>query len=264
MSSYVAIGSVCWDVVEGESERRLGGSVLFASRVAVAAGWDAHIVTSGTAELEEALRRALPDVKITVQRSAHDTVMAFSRLVALGPQAVPTVADPIDVSAVDLADAADVVHLAPIMDEVTPALVDQVPEGGFVGITPQGLLRTVDPATRALLHRGDLDAWWAPHVSAAVVSEEEFEIVTDPAALRSMTLAVTRGDRGCMGWSDGIDVDLPGIAVPDVAAVGTIGAGDVFAASFFIALASRVPFPEALDRANRTAASHVGGSLRLS
>ena len=77
MSTYLAVGSVCWDVVDGSDERRLGGSVLFASRVARAAGWDARIVTSGTAELEATLAAELPDVELVVQRSPVDTVMAF-------------------------------------------------------------------------------------------------------------------------------------------------------------------------------------------
>ncbi|MCB1039518.1 MAG: hypothetical protein KDA94_08325, partial [Acidimicrobiales bacterium] len=68
MSTYLAIGSVCWDEVpvEGGVDRRLGGSVLFASRVALEAGWDVHVVTSGTDDLAAAARAALPGVRVTV------------------------------------------------------------------------------------------------------------------------------------------------------------------------------------------------------
>lgn len=261
MSTYVAIGSVCWDVVPGDPEPRLGGSVLFASRVAVAAGWEAHVVTSGTARLEDALRAALPDVQITVQRSAEDTVMAFSEQADLGPQAVPTVADPIDVSFMDLADgAAEVVHLAPIMGEVTPELVAQLAGAPFVGITPQGLLRTREAGTGRLLRLPDLDAWWAPQVHAAVVSEEEYALVADPACLSELSLAVTRGERGCEGRLGAEVVDVAGIDLAEVSPVGTIGAGDVFAAAFFLSLASGALFADALHQANRTAAAHVGGT----
>ncbi len=259
MSTYVAIGSVCWDVVEGSPDARLGGSVLFASQVAVAAGWEAHLVTSGTEELERALRAALPEVKITVQRSATDTVMAFSEHAELGPQAVPTRAEPIDVSLVDLGPDVQVVHLAPIMGEVTPAMVAAVQGARFVGITPQGLLRATDPDTHALLRLPNLDAWWASHVHAAVLSEEEYALVADPGVFAPLALAVTRGERGCVGYQGDHVVEVAGIDLGPVPPVGTIGAGDVFAAGFFLALAGGASFYDALHQANRTAAAHVGG-----
>jgi len=262
VSTYVAVGSVCWDQVEGDDRRRLGGSVLFSSRVALGAGWDAHIVTSGTAELERALREAMPDVKVTVQRSATDTVMWFPRDAAVGPQAVPTVAEPLDLtrSPVDLA-AADVVHLAPIMGEVTPDLIAQVDGCRFVGITPQGLLRTRDPISHGL---GLVDApspWWAPGADAVVLSESEFARLAGLPGIAAddRAVAVTRGERGCFGARGDESVDLAGIPVDEVSATGTIGAGDVFAAALFLALAEGDAFADAMDRANHRAAAHVAG-----
>ena len=70
---------------------------------------------------------------------------------------------------------------------------------------------------------------------------------------------MTRGERGCIGWCDDDVVDLPGIALDAISPTGTIGAGDVFASALFLALAEGKPFPEAMDRANRQAAAHVGG-----
>jgi hypothetical protein len=263
VSTYLAVGSVCWDVVEGSDEARLGGSVLFASRVAQAAGWQATVITSGTAGLEEALRRALPGIEVVVQRSAEDTVMWFPAAADLGPQAVPTVADPIDLGAGlggrAVAEGVDVVHLAPIMGEVTPELVGQVRGAPFVGITPQGLLRHREPGTGRLLRRPDLDAWWAGDVRAAVLSEDEHALVAEPSSLDGIALAITRGERGCTGRSRGEEVDVAGIELASVSPVGTIGAGDVFAAAFFLSLASATPFRAALEHANRSAADHVGG-----
>jgi sugar/nucleoside kinase (ribokinase family) len=62
-----------------------------------------------------------------------------------------------------------------------------------------------------------------------------------------------------MGWCDDEVVDLPGIPLDAIAQTGTIGAGDVFARSLFLGLAEGLPFADAMDRANRTAAAHVGG-----
>lgn len=258
MSTYLAVGSVCWDVVEGEAERRLGGSVLFASRVALAAGWDAHVITSGTAELEQALRDALPGVQVTVQRSDADTLMWFSEQADLGPQRVPAVADPVAPELVAPHLGAEVVHLAPILGEVTPELVAAARAARFVGITPQGLLRHLDPIDARLLRRPDLDPWWASEVDAVVLSEDEHALLADPHALDALPVAITRGERGCLGRFGAQEVDVPGVALAHVDPTGTIGAGDVFAAAYLLALAEGLPFADALGRANATAAAHVG------
>ena len=261
MSTYVAIGSVCWDVVEGDDAPRLGGSVLFASRVAQAAGWDAHVITSGTAELEAAVREALPGVEVTVQPSEHDTVMSFSRHADLGPRSVPTVADPIDLARSSISVAgADVVHLAPIMGEVTMQTIDQVAGARFVGITPQGMLRTRDAGTHRLGLLAQPGTWWAEGTHAVVLSESEYDRIADPLVTATRALAVTRGEHGCFGACGDESVDLPGIALDAISPTGTIGAGDVFAAALFLALADGAPFGEAMDRANRRAAAHVGGT----
>ena len=262
MSRYVAIGSVCWDVVEGEDAPRLGGSVLFAGRVAQEAGWDVEVITSGTAELEAAVRAALPDVEVTVQRSAHDTVMAFGAQADLGPQRVPTVADPIDLVRLGRDHAeGDVVHLAPIMGEVTPELIAQLAGAAFVGITPQGLLRTREAFTHRLRLLESPDVWWAGHVDAIVVSESEHARLADESLAAGRAVAITRGERGCCGWSGTERVDLPGISLASVSPTGTIGAGDVFAAALFLALAGGSSFADAMDAANGRAAAHVGGTV---
>jgi sugar/nucleoside kinase (ribokinase family) len=89
-----------------------------------------------------------------------------------------------------------------------------------------------------------------------VLSESEADRLADAEDLRRTRSAVTLGERGCIGrWS--IDeIVVPGIPV-DADPVATIGAGDVFAATCFMALAGGVSFAEALQEANRTAAAHV-------
>lgn len=260
MSRYLAIGSVCWDVVDGDDAPRLGGSVLFAGQVALAAGWDVEVITSGTAQLEDAVRAALPGVEVTVQRSAHDTVMAFGADADLGPQKVPTVADPIDLVRLGRRADADVVHLAPIMGEVTPELLTQLGGAGFVGITPQGLLRVREAFSHRLRLLEAPEVWWAGHTDAIVVSESEHARLADEALASGRAVAVTRGERGCCGWRGAERVDLPGVELASVSPTGTIGAGDVFAAALFLGLAGGSSFADAMDAANQRAAAHVGGT----
>ena len=256
MSTYVAVGSVCWDVVDGTDQARLGGSVLFASRVALALGWEARILTSGTPALAAALRAALPDVSIHVEASPVDTVFRFSRQAELGPQRLDSRADQIDL-ATHRFDDADVLHLAPIMDEIAHGSFGATAGARFVGITPQGFLRASDPVTGQLLRHEQLQAWWVEHVGAVVLSEDEYTRLAQPDALRSVPTAVTRGEDGCVGrWQDEV-LTVPGVDVGEVSPVGTIGAGDVFAAAFFVALADGTDFAAALVSANEIAAGHV-------
>jgi 1D-myo-inositol 3-kinase len=262
VSTYLAIGSICWDEVPvaGGVDRRLGGSVLFASRVAQAQGWGARVLTSGTDELAEAARAALPGVELIVQPSDVDTIMRFPEQADLGPQWVPTVAAPLDPALVHGAvQGAEVVHLAPIMAEVDEPLAQAVIDAHapFVGITPQGLLREREPETNRLLRLPSLASWWSTLVDAAVVSEEEHAQLDGGFELGHLAMAVTRGERGCFGRQGDVVLDVAGIEVGDVDPAATIGAGDVFASTLFIALAEGSTFAEALDRANRVAAAHV-------
>jgi hypothetical protein len=85
MSTHLTVGSICWDLFEQTGERRLGGSARFASRVAQTLGWEAVVLTSGTAELQAAARAELADVELVAQRSATDTAFAFDAHAELGP-----------------------------------------------------------------------------------------------------------------------------------------------------------------------------------
>ena len=75
-------------------------------------------------------------------------------------------------------------------------------------------------------------------------------------------LAVTRGDRGCAIWADGIYKEAP--AHP-VTVVDTVGAGDAFSAAFVHGLSQRWPATRIADFANRKAAAVAGqaGALPL-
>jgi hypothetical protein len=256
VSTYVAVGSVCWDVVDGSDDALLGGSVLFASRVALSKGWSVRIVTSGTEALEAALVAAMPGVDIHVERCRHDTVFGFPVDAERGPDRLLSRADQIDLARYAFADA-DVLHLAPIMDEIAHGSFGATAGAGFVGITPQGFLRASDPIDGRLIRHEHLDAWWIEHVGAVVLSEDELARLGRPDALRSVPTAVTRGERGCVGMLDGELIDVPGLDVGEVSPVGTIGAGDVFSAAFFMAVAEGAGFAAALVEANEVAAGHV-------
>ncbi|MGI8757042.1 MAG: PfkB family carbohydrate kinase [Acidimicrobiales bacterium] len=264
--SYLTVGSVCWDAVPGSADPRLGGSALFASRVALRLGWEVVVVTSGTPELADAARRALPGVEVMVQPSSIDTAFGFDDRADLGPHRLLGRGAPIDLGAPGVAaaiDRADVVHLAPVMGELAAGTFAHARRAGFVGVTPQGLLRTAS-ADGVLQAGGRYETSWADLVDAVVLSEPELERVADRQSLRQARTAVTRGERGATGFWGDEEVAVDGIAVGDVGPLGTIGAGDTFAAAFFTELATGSAFADALRHANQVAAAHVAELARPS
>lgn len=261
VSTYVTVGSICWDIVEGGEAPRLGGSALFASRVASGLGWDPVVITSGTPELASAAGAALPDVELVVQPSGTDTAFGFDARADLGPHRLLGQAAPVDLGANGVADVlarADVVHLAPVMAELAPSTFDLARRAPFVAITPQGVLRSAD-ADGVLDGGGIFDTPWVRQVDAVVLSEPEWGRVVDHEALRLTRTGVTRGQRGAVGYWGDEEVTVDGIDVGPIGPLATIGAGDVFAAAFFIALATGSGFAKALGRANEVAAAHVAG-----
>jgi len=265
IKTYLAVGSVCWDEIPagGRLHRELGGSVLFAARVAQQRGWKVTIITSGTAELEAAVRAELgTGVELIVQPSVEDTVMRFTEETHLGPRSVPTSADQIRFSEVTghLATA-DVVHIAPILDEIAEGGFEHLSEAKFVGVTPQGFLRTRNHETAALGLAHSAPTWWASNCDAVVLSESETAHFSVPLTELAQSVVVTRGSNGCIGYRGDQHLELDALKVQE--AVGaTIGAGDVFSATLFMELASGVEFGRAMALANERAGRHVAtGSL---
>ncbi|NUM48589.1 MAG: ribokinase [Anaerolineales bacterium] len=125
------------------------------------------------------------------------------------------------------------VHFGPIVHEIDPALLDAFPNA-FIGLTPQGWLRQWDK-------NGHITArpWAAPEIltkaHAIVLSIED---VSDEQQIREMAamcpiLIATEGPRGAQLFIQGHPTHIPTVPTPEVDATG---AGDIFAATFFIHL----------------------------
>jgi hypothetical protein len=137
---------------------------------------------------------------------------------------------------------APVVHLAPVAQEVDPALVRAFP-GALVGVTPQGWMRiwnALEPASspRSLVRRS---AWPNAHdmvaaASAVVVSLDDIggDFRAVETWLRPQSpLVVTQGEAGATVFWRG---ERRTFAARHVAVRDPTGAGDVFAACFFATL----------------------------
>jgi hypothetical protein len=271
---YTTVGHVTADVLADGSERP-GGGAFYSALQAARLGRRARIVTQGVpSELERLLEPYCGELELEVHPAAHTTTLHTRWRGDAREQRVLAWAGPMrEGPAVDTA----VLHLAPVARE-TPA--GWRGSAAFVGITPQGLVRTwTEPG--GLITRQRLGAEQLPRrFDAAVISRAERESCgwlidaarvgglddraaktarTARSAVRGAAIAVTAG-------ADATVVYLPSgetlrLEVPHVErSRDDLGAGDVFAAAFFLALHDGRAAAEAAAFANAAAAVRVSGA----
>lgn len=126
-----------------------------------------------------------------------------------------------------------IVHLGPIANEIDPS-VTGIFENSFIGVTPQGWMRSWDEA-----------GWISPvgwkdyhkvleSCQAAVISREDVldnETAIEEMAALCPVFVVTEGYLGCRVYWHG---DVRRFNAPEVDEIDPTGAGDIFAAAFFI------------------------------
>jgi sugar/nucleoside kinase (ribokinase family) len=215
------------------------------------------VVTSAAPELD--LSVALSGVEL-IRRPAPSTSTFENVYRPWGrEQFLHSVAAPLDLAAVPRQwRRPDVLHLAPLTAECDPALVDAFP-GALVGVTPQGWMRTWDDAGRVQASDWHDAADVLPRVDAVVISRSDVgndDATIDRWSRLAPILVVTLGPEGCLVYVDGKERHAPVEPVPEV---DPTGAGDLFAAAFFVRLClGNDPWASA-DFANRVAALSVGG-----
>lgn len=256
---YVAVGHVTLDVIEdrpGGPVERPGGGALYSALQAARLGRRALIITRGDpAQIERLLEPYMGELDVRVQPAAHTTTLVTrghgpSRSQRVRAWAGPIV-DPLQVSAA-------IVHFAPVARETPPAAVS---EESFVGLTPQGLVRTWQPDGPISLV--PLDPQLLPaRVDAAVLSAGErfccAPLLAPGGPGAGAVMAVTAG-------AEPTELRLADGAVSWIAPIAPerlcdeLGAGDVFAAAFFVELQRGAPPAEAALYASAAAAVRVEG-----
>ena len=261
---------------------RLGGTVTFAALTAHRLGGSPAVVTAAPVDVASALRDLLPGVPLAVVPSAEATTFenvyqhGIRRQHLRGRAATLTLAH-----VPDAWHTAPLVLLAPLADDVDPALASAFP-GALVAATPQGWLRRWDasgavspgplaaadvllPALGALiLSRDDLlPSPGADVPTPAGVPRTPDEADAQIAAWARLVplVAVTCGAAGALLYRDGRPPEaFPGYPVAEL---DPTGAGDVFAAAFLCHLRTGGDPRAAADFANRVAAlsiEHPGAS----
>lgn len=277
---YTTVGHVTVDVLD-DGTRRAGGTAFYSALQAARLGLRTRIVTRGVpADIDELLEPHRRELELTVQPAPCTTTLRTFGSGSERSQRVLAWAGPIEHEpALDTA----ILHLAPVAREIAggwrgrgrPGAAPHVGGGWgkadtgthFVGLTPQGLVREWDgpdgriadvaPTGFAARHAAEL----AAACDAIVVSEHERASCAELIAAAGATgaiVAVTAGaGPNTIIAPDGqtLACDVPELERP----VDDLGAGDVFAAAFFVALSERRSPLDAAAFANAAAAVRICG-----
>lgn len=226
---YLVIGHVTRDLKADTFT--VGGTASYAARTARAMGCRVGVVTSANPDFD--LDQALFDVQIA--RFPASATTTFENIYVAGErrQVLHSVAERLLPTMLPSDWRPSIVHVGPVARECDPALVEAFRDA-FVGVTPQGWMRRWDRKGRVSRRRWRDSEQVLTRADAVVLSEEDVahdEALIAHYAARSQLLVVTQGAAGCTVYAGGQRRHFP---APDVRGVDSTGAGDIFAAAFFV------------------------------
>ncbi|MDQ4043904.1 MAG: PfkB family carbohydrate kinase [Chloroflexota bacterium] len=262
---YLVIGHITVDLLPG-GDSVLGGTALYSAMTAARLGARVAVLTRGVFGQEVAgmqvpsLEPYLDEhINIIVQDADVPTAFINEYRADRRVQTMPHWAGPIDLNGLPPHwRNAKIVHLGPIADELDPRACTGL-TSQFLGATPQGWMREWPRSTGGPVKHIPLKLPGAlvDRLDSVIVSDEEIvytrEIVNRVGERRLSVM--TRGPEGAQVIAHGQKLELPGhkVRVKDLT-----GAGDVFAAAFFLQAAERgVSAQKAGQFANAVAALSV-------
>ncbi len=228
---YLVIGHLTQDMTP--QGPRTGGTAAYAALTAQALGLRVGVVTSWAADLSANPLRSLPIASFpSEQTTTFENIVTPNGRV----QYVHTVAPALDFYMVpEPWRSASIVHLGPVAQEVEPSLVRSF-ASALIGVTPQGWLRAWDKSGRIHTTEWPEAAFVLERAGAAVISFEDID--GDESRIEELVascriLALTEGQEGARLYWNG---DVRRFRPPEVELVDDTGAGDIFAAAFFVRL----------------------------
>ena len=274
---YLVIGHITADL-QSDGSVELGGTALYSALTAAKLGWRTAVLTKGAFGVEyegmtiPSLAPYGDQIEIIVQEADAPTVFVNEYLVDRRIQSIRHWAEPIDLRGLPTHwRRSRVIHLGPVAQEIDQRQAAQL-SASFLGVTPQGWMRDWPKATGGRVSHGTLRIQPAllDRIDSVIVSSEEIpyaRTVVDAVSNRRLGV-VTFGERGARvshpatGVTRGtpltpkVSVELPGFDLP---VMDPTGAGDVFAAAFFIKAVEATASAEAAGAfANATAGLSLG------
>lgn len=250
--NYLVIGHLTIDLTPAGP--RLGGTAAYSGLTAHALGLRVGIVTSWGAELPLGNLRPIPIINYpSDQSTTFENIYTEEGRI----QIIHSVAPRLDYHMIpEPWRQAPIVHLGPVAQEVEPGLVRHFPTS-LVGVTPQGWMRRWDNAGHVRHSEWPEAAFTLQQSGAAILSIHDVqgdESRIEELASASRVLVVTEGSAGARVYWNG---DVRRFRPSQVEEVDFTGAGDIFAAAFFIRLyLTRDPW-ESARFANQVASSSV-------
>ena len=228
---YLVIGHLTRDLVPGGE--RLGGTVTYAGLMAHALGLRVGIVTSWGVDLPLGPLSEIPLVNLPAE---HSTTFENIPTPEGRIQLLSHVAHNLSVNLIpEIWLNSPLVHLGPVAQEVGPSLVRHF-SNSFIGLTPQGWLRTWDQAGRVSACEWPEASFVLRNAGAAVISAADVEgdeNRIEELASSCRVLAITEDGDGVRLYWNG---DVRRFRAPAMHEVDSVGAGDIFAAAFFYRL----------------------------
>jgi 1D-myo-inositol 3-kinase len=255
---YTTVGHVTIDVL-ADGSCRAGGTAFYSALQASRLGQRALIVTRGVAtEIEELIEPYRDELELEVLPARETTTLRTFGSGSARTQRVLAWAGPI---AEDLLLDTSILHLAPVARESPTRWRGR---SAFVGLTPQGLVREwAGPDDEiSLAAPASMAERMAERCDAIVVSEHESASCTaliSRARTAGAVVAVTDGagpNTILLPGGGVLALEVPEITNP----CDDLGAGDVFAAAFFVALAEGRSPERAASFANAAAAVRMQGA----
>lgn len=228
---YLVVGHIAHDLTPDGP--RLGGTAAYSALTANALGMHVGVFTASGPETSLDPLNGLSVLSLESPRSTtfENIYTPDGRIQYLRAQA----------SMLDLHDIpnvwrnASIIHLGPIANEMENILPDGFSPSLF-GITPQGWMRQWDEENRVSRREWNGAEAALSKAGAVVISREDVngdDELIEYMAHQTRVLAVTEGVAGSVLYWNG---DRRRFRAPLVHEVDPTGAGDIFAAAFFIRL----------------------------
>ena len=226
---YLLIGHITCDLLP--NGKIVGGTVAYSGRVAQALGYETAVLTSCQKSYEGL--STLAGMEVEVIPSEHTSTFenvytANGRIQTLHDIAAKIQPDHVPSKWKDPA----IVHLAPLTDEVDPAIIHQFPNS-IIGLTPQGWMRQWDENGRITPKLWEEADKYLPHADIVILSQEDLltpDMVFDYWDWSGI-LVLTGGPKGSIVFFEDRAQRVPTI---DVEEIDATGAGDTFATAYFL------------------------------
>lgn len=252
--NYLLVGTVTKDLL-ADGSYVSGGTVTYAATVAKQLGWRPTIVTAAAPDFTPPAY--LVDVDWRILSSQETTTFRNEYTPQGRHQTIGPIARSIKKTDIP-ADChqATIVHLCPLAQDVTSDVATAF-DNSLRAATPQGWLRQWDDRGNVSLGEWRGAAEILPELTAAVLSIEDVEgnwAMAERWARQIPILIVTEGALGCTVFHWGRKIMVP---PRPSAELEPTGAGDVFAAAFFIRFYETNDLWQAAYFANVTASMSI-------